>query len=366
MAVSFCAFGYGHDSDLFGVSTETGVENQLTDDLGVEFWPSVSPRGDTLAFQSIPGERFDWIPSKSLLLTKSLVTVEQPGQLAKDAFSAEWSPSGETLAFLRITGESRSLWTAPASGGLERQLISSRSHSGGTEGYHLRPAPERGFELGPDNSWIAYCAREAGVANVYAVVPDGSQTKKISANVNENWRVNCPLWSPAGDRIAFVLDSGNSAPMEEQFWEIWVWEAGQTKKIFHTKDILRLLGWTLDGELIAALATNDDLNLVNTEVKLFSISTKGYRSRLLRKLPHTRQSSARLSPDKRYVAFAATQSNRENMSLFSLAGGPLRQITRNNDEWTHYSSLVWAPNGKTIYFGKQSMRSVLTLIDNLN
>src|SRR5262249_13138385 len=73
--------GYRYESDLFAVATETGAEKQLTDYLGVEFWPSVSPSGDTIAFQSIPGERFEWLPRNALLLTKSLVAPEQPRQL---------------------------------------------------------------------------------------------------------------------------------------------------------------------------------------------------------------------------------------------------------------------------------------------
>ena len=117
---------------------------------------------------------------------------------------------------------------------------------------------------------------------------------------------------------------------------------------------------------IAALAPNDDFNRVNTkEVTLISISAEDHRSRPLGVLPHTRQSSVRLSPDKRNVSFVATQSNKENIFLLSLAGGRPRKITQNQDEKKHYSSLVWAPNGETIYFGKQYMRSVLTLIDNL-
>jgi len=287
--------------------------------------------------------------------------------VAKEAFGAEWSPSGETLAFLRMTGQSRSLWTAPASGGIPRQLVSTGVTYAGRTGMTFDRLQSADLSWAPDNSRIAYCAREGGVANVYAVAADGSQNTKISANVNKDWRINCPLWSPGGDQIAFVLDSGSLPPMDRQFWELWVWEAGQVKMIFHTKAILRLLGWTEDGELVAALAPNDDFNRVNTkEVTLISISAEDHRSRPLRVLPHTRQSSVRLSPDKRYVSFVAAQSNRENIFLLSLAGGQPRKITLNDDEKIHYSSLVWAPNGETIYFGKQSMRSVLTLIDNLN
>jgi Tol biopolymer transport system component len=293
--------------------------------------------------------------------------VEQPGQLVKDAFGAEWSPSGETLAFMRTKGQSRSLWTAPASGGMERELISAGVISAARTGVTFDRFQSADLSWAPDSSRIAYCAREGGIANVFAIAADGSQNTKISANVNKDWRTNCPLWSPGGDQIAYVLDSGSKPPLDEQFWELWVWKAGQTTMIFHTKSILRLLGWTEDGELVAALAPNDDLNRVNTkEVTLISISAEDHRSRQLHVLPHTRQSSVRLSPDKRYVAFVAAQNNRENIFLLSLAGGRPRQITRNDDEKQHYSSLVWAPDGKTIYFGKQSMRSVLTLIDNLN
>jgi len=360
-------FGYRNESDLFAVATETGAEKQLTDDIGLEFWPGVSPRGDTLTFQSIPGERFDWVPEKALLLTKSLITAEQPGQLAKDAFGAEWSPSGETVAFLRMAGQSRRLFTAPVSGGAERELVSTGVTYAGRTGMTFDRLQSADISWAPDSTRIAYCAREGGVVNVYAVAADGSQNTKISTNVNKDRRINCPLWSPGGDQIAFVLDSGTSLPMGEQFWELWVWEASQTKMIFHTKARLRLLGWAEDGEMVAALAPNDDLNQANTkEVKLVSISAKDQRSRLLRVLPQTRQSSVRLSPDKRYVSFVAAQNNRENIFLHSLLGSQPRKITQNDDEKTHYSSLVWAPNGETIYFGKQSMRSVLTLIDNLN
>jgi serine/threonine protein kinase/Tol biopolymer transport system component len=359
-------FGFRHESDLFSVANETGVEKQLTDNLGVEYWPSVSPRGDMIAFQSSPGERYQWDPRNGWLLTKSLVTAEQPRQLTEGAYVAEWSPSGEMLAFLRPTGQPRGLFTATVSGGIERQLVSTGVTYAGRTGMTFERQQSAELSWAPDNSRIAYCAREGGVANVYAVAADGSQNTRISANVSKDWRISCPLWSPGGNQIAFVLESGNSLPMDEQFWELWVWEAGQSKMIFHTKSILRLLDWAEDGDLVVALAPNDDLNRVNTkEVKLFRVSPKDRRSRLLHILSGARQSSVRLSPDKRSVSFVATQSNRENIFLLSLAGRQPRQITQNGEEKKHYSSPVWAPDGKTIYFGKQTTWSVLTLIDNL-
>jgi Tol biopolymer transport system component len=145
-----------------------------------------------------------------------------------------------------------------------------------------------------------------------------------------------------------------------------VWEAGQTKRIFHTGAVLRLLGWASDDELVAGLTANDDFNPVTPkEVQLVSVSAKTHRSRLLNKLPRARQFSLRLSPDKRNVSFVANTDGRENIFLLALKGGRPRQITQNNDEKIHYSSPVWASDGKTIYFGKQTRWSLLTLIDNL-
>jgi Tol biopolymer transport system component len=136
--------------------------------------------------------------------------------------------------------------------------------------------------------------------------------------------------------------------------------------IFHTEAVLRLLGWTSDDELVTGLTANDDFNRVSPkEVQLISISTKASRPRLLNKLKRARQFSVRLSPDKRNVSFVAKPGGSENIFLISLTGGQSRQITQNNDEKIHYSSPVWAFDGKTIYFCKQTRWSLLTLIDNL-
>jgi len=360
-------FGYRDESDLFAVRTETGEENQLTANLGVEFSPSASPRGDTIAFQSIPGERFVWDQWKGNFLTKSLVTSELPRKLAEDAFAAEWAPNGEMLAFLRMTDQSCSLWTVPAFGGIPQQLVSAGvSYAGRAGDMTADRLQSADISWDPDSSRIAYCVRESGISNVYVIAADGSQNTRISANINKDWRINCPLWSPSGNQIAFVLDSGRSLPLGKQFWELWVWEAGQAKRVYHTEAFLRLLDWASDDEVVAGLVANDDFNRVTPkEVKLISVSTKALRPRLLNNIPRARQFSVRLSPDKRNVSFVANSGGRENIFLLTLKGGQPTQITQNDDEKIHYSSPVWASDGKTIYFGKQTRWSLLTLIDNL-
>src|SRR5262249_14336837 len=58
------------ESDIYAVDVKTGRERQITENLGAEFWSSISPDGETILFQAIRGKKFVWEPRKSLLLTK--------------------------------------------------------------------------------------------------------------------------------------------------------------------------------------------------------------------------------------------------------------------------------------------------------
>ena len=46
------------------------------------------------------------------------------------------------------------------------------------------------------------------------------------------------------------------------------------------------------------------------------------------------------------------------------AGGPAKKLSANGDQNLYFSSLSWSPDGRTIYFGKQSRRSLLAMIAN--
>ncbi|MCG3160285.1 MAG: Protein TolB [Acidobacteria bacterium] len=359
------------ESDLFAVNVESGEERQLTGDLGVEFWPNVSPDGSAIVFQSIPGERFEWDPRRGALLIQNLIGGTQPRRIVAEGFSAQWSPDGKHMAFLRWPapdGRSHSLWLAPADGGAEKQLVSGGVVYAGQTGFptynRLQVAD---YSWASDSARIAFCAKKDGLANIWIVTADGGNTTQISANADPGHRLNCPLWSPQEEWLAFVSESAVPPPPGKQAWGLWMWKQDKPEMIFQTESIFRLLGWNADDELTAALAVNEDLNrALPTEVQIVTISTDGTQPRIIQSVSSVYLASIHLSPDRRNVSFVTAQAGRESIQVLPLGGGPVRQITGNADEKLHYSSLVWSPDGKTIHFSKQSKWNLLTLIENLN
>lgn len=360
------------EADLFAVGLEDGVERQLTGELGVEYWPSVAPDGTAIAFQAIAGERFNWDPRRGTLFIKSLGAEEKPQRLAAEAFSAQWSPNGEQVAFLRWKGQAHSLWTVAAMGGAEKQLVSDGVFYGGQAGgptYNRVNAADYGWS--PDSRRLAYCAKQDGVRNVWVISADGTGATNVSTNRDPQQRFHSPLWSPEGAQLAYVSTTDADPQAGQQAWQLWVGKPGQARLIFHTKEVLRLLGWTTEQELIVALVANEDLNRVlPATVRVIVLATTGSaleaEQRATHLLAHTYLNNLHLSPDRRNVSFVAAQDGREDIWILSLNGGQTRRVTNNADGKLHYSGLAWAPDGKALYFSKQSKWNLLSLIANLH
>ena len=71
-----------------------------------------------------------------------------------------------------------------------------------------------------------------------------------------------------------------------------------------------------------------------------------------------------LSPDKGTIGFTSRASGNDNVWISPLEGGEPRKLTGNNDPRLYFSSLAWSPDGKTIYFGKQSRFTLLSMLIN--
>jgi serine/threonine protein kinase/Tol biopolymer transport system component len=377
-------YEYRDESDIFSLEIGSGAETQVTKDLGAEFWSSVSPDGARLLYQAIGGERFNWSPRKSLLYAKPLTAKGQPIQLAAEAFEAQWAPNGEQIGFLRMAGDALTLWAINAAGGEEHRLAENNVRSNPyRDGPPFNTVYPKVWAWSPDSRQIAYCASQAnqnGVSNVWTAPADGSRERRVTSNLDPAVIFDSPFWSSDGTRLAFVSEAGATSNSGEQTRSLWVAGGEKPETIFQTGSALRLLGWSGNDFLLAAVA--DKFTPQPTTVKLLSLTLVGMGAsgktviakKWLGSLDETYWVNLHLAPNGRGVAFVKASKGRNDIFLAPIhvvpgAGarmGELRKLTYNSDPSYFFSSLAWSRDGKSIYYDKQARWNLLTMIENLH
>lgn len=356
------------ESDLYAVQLETGEEKQITNDLGAEFWASVAPNGQALLYQAIAGERFSWQPSRSAIFIKPLAGGPLT-RLTADGSEPQWSPNGEQVAFLRLAGI-RTLWSVKATGGEEKQLmkdnVSSSSYQSSPPYNRIQP---KAWSWSPDSRSIAYCAAQDGVSNLWKVTLDETPPTQISTNSDKTVRLDCPLWSPDGQQLAYLI-APLSPAADKKTSSLWVTTSSSPTVIFQTESRMRLLGWTAPDRLLVALAENAaGTSTFPTKINLLEITLKDNSQRSLGELTETYLNNIHLAPNGRQLAFVKALNGRNDVWMAALSGNqlsPTRKLTNNNDPGFVLASLAWSPDSKTIYFDKQARWSLLTMVDPFN
>lgn len=350
------------ESDLWSVKIDRPKESQLTSDTGIELWPDAAPDGKWIAFQathSTTGAKL----LNCLVLAKSLTSDAAPIQLAPDGFAPRWSPDGKEVAFLRYNNGPSELWLVHPAGGDAHALTNGGVVFGG---YTLLPynrSQTQDFEWSPDSSHLLYCANAAGVANVWQTAADGSGSKQLSDNADPNLRCFSPSWSPDGQRVAWLSLSVGGRDKKAS-WSVWLASGGKGQQIFQSDSVLGLVGWSQSGEELIVKSSPKTAPNVPVDVSLFSVAITGGARRSLAELKNTYFQNIKLAPARHQIAFVTRQEEADNLQLIPATGGAARTIVTSNDPRVYLSGLVWAPDSKTIYYGKQASWSMLSMIDN--
>ncbi len=371
------------ESDIFSLEVGSGVETQVTGDLGAEFWSSVSPNGATLLYHAIRGERFFWAPRRSLLFTKPITVKGSPVRLAAETSEAQWSPNGERIGFLRMAGLTQNLWTINAIGGEEHRLTASDVRSNPyRDSPPFNTAYPKVWGWSPDSRQIAYCASQDGVSGVWTALADGSRTTQVTSNLDRGLQFDSPFWSPDSLRLAFVSEPRPGSNSVKKNRSLWVTNGETPELVFQTESALRFLGWSGNNHLLAAVA--DEFTAQPTTVKLLSLTLAGKGAggktggiQNWQSWPGTLSEAylvnMHLSPNGQSVAFVRMSNGRNDIWLSTIPVAPgagartgERKLTNNSDPSFFYSSLTWSMDGKTIYYDKQRRWNLLTMIENLN
>ena len=170
---------------------------QVTTAVGVEDYPSLSPDGRTLAYQSEQSGNLDvWVKQ---------VGSGQPLNRTSDHTGRDccpnWSPDGSEIAFVSER-DGGGLFVMPALAGAARKV--------GTQYWPSRQVPQ----WSRDGTKLAYPVREED-ENFMKVLPlRGGETERVPLPGQGTWRLNL-VWSPDEDFVAYVDADGTGVEINQ-------------------------------------------------------------------------------------------------------------------------------------------------------
>lgn len=349
------------ESDLWGVKLDHPKESQLTSEIGIELWPDVAPDGKTIAFQSTHAASGATLLN-SLLMSRSLTSDASRIQLAPDGFAPLWSPDGKQVAFLRFINGTSDLWIVHATGGDAKPLTTGGITFGGFTLLPYNRVQTQDFQWSPDSGRLIYCANASGVSNVWQIGIDGSRPTQLSDNTEANMSFFNPTWSPDGQRVAWLALS----TAQKKSWSIWLLAEGQKKQIFQSDSGLGLVGWSQSGQelIVKSIPGRGGAPNAPVDVSLSTISVRDGKQRSLAQLQATYFQNIKLAPAGNQIAFVTRVDAADSLQVIAATGGATKTIMTSSDPRVYFSAIVWSPDGKTIYYGKQASWTVFSIIDN--
>lgn len=351
------------ESDIWGVNLKETKEFIVASDINSELWANVSPDGKSIVYQSIKNLSQGNKLFNGTILTKTLNSDEPPNELAANGFSPVFSPDGQQIAYMQVLGREYQIETIKAAGGGQKHLTTDGI---GSVSYTILPynrIQTSDFSWSPDSAKIAYVSKRSGQRNIWIVNADGASDVQLTSNNDKNLGLNCPLWSLDGKRIAFTSKISKGKAV----FGVWVTDTDtkNSEMVMQSDSFLGLIGWSQNGEDLILTSVNDSSAVgLQPEVSLLQVSIKTREKRQITTLKDTYLYNIRLSPDKKSIAFAAHREGKDDIWLMSAAGGEAKKLTANNDSRLYFSSLAWSPDNNSVFFGKQSRYSLLSMITN--
>ncbi|HEY8204365.1 MAG TPA: protein kinase [Pyrinomonadaceae bacterium] len=351
------------ESDIWRVNVETAAESAFTSDPGTELWPDLSPDGKEVVYQSVDDPAQGAKLKNSLILARAVKNGEAV-QLTAGGINPTWSPDSSRVAFLRSSGEVRNIWTVKGTGEEEKQLT---THGCDIDWSTLPYNRVEGkfFSWSPDGTRIICHFQEGDKSNLSVVGADDAKENVISSSSDS--LIFSPVWSLDGGYVAYVSQSKSKPESGNSTWSIKLLDltTNREETIFQKDSALRLLGWSNGGNDLVVINVKgaDHLTVRAADVNLILVSKRD-GSREVAQFSAAYSRNILLSPNGSAVAFASHQDGNDNLWLISTKGGSARKITSNSDPRLYFSNMAFSPDGKTIYFGKQSRSSVISMIDN--
>ena len=230
---------------------------RLTDFVGMEEFPAVSPDGKSVAFTAdVSGRRQIWV---------RLLAGGTPLQVTRDDADHQyprWSPDSSSLIYFSPSqepdGEGK-IWQISALGGTARPLASSLS----------------GGELSHDGKHIAYFHSNRGELELAVADPDGSNPRRLTILPTE-YNYSDLRWSPDDRKLGF--QRGRTFDYDVFYVPA---EGGSLQAITRDGNPLEGFAWLPDGSGVVYSSSRGDTVLYLRTMNLWSVETGGKNLRQL-------------------------------------------------------------------------------------
>jgi eukaryotic-like serine/threonine-protein kinase len=230
---------------------------RLTDFVGMEEFPALSPDGKSVAFTAdVGGQRQVWV---------RLLAGGTPLQVTHDDADHQyprWSPDSSALIFFSPSqepdGEGK-IWQIPALGGTARPLVDSLG----------------GADLSHDGKHIAYFHSNQGEIELAIADADGTNSRRLSVLPTE-YNYSDLRWSPDDRRLGF--QRGRTFDYDIFYVPV---EGGDPQAVTRDGNPLAGFAWLPDGSGVVYSSSRGDTVLYLRTMNLWSVQTGGKNLRQL-------------------------------------------------------------------------------------
>lgn len=206
---------------------------------------------------------------------------------------------------------------------------------------------------------------QEGYDTEIALIDSNVNRKRLTDNDTDEY---FPIWSPDGERIAFVSSPVYVSSQQERYW-ITILDINNESEVRIDTTLLRPVSWSPDGETLAFIRASDGDSLWRgiTEVDLFIVPSDGSGTpqKLASAYAWETARSPRImsvpfggpawSPDGNSIAFGSSRQLNENPEWV----GEIRVISSDgsveNTAWygrifSPITQVSWSPDGEEILF----------------
>ena len=302
----------------FGSQPERSLTElkRLTDFIGMEEFPALSPDGKSVAFTAdVSGRRQIWV---------RLLAGGAPLQVTHDDNDHQyprWSPDSSSLIYFSPSPEpdgQGEIWQIPALGGTARPLVTSLG----------------GADLSHDGRHLAYFHSTQGELELAVADADGSNSRRL-ASLPSEYNYSDLRWSPDDRKLGF--QRGRTFDYDIFYVSA---EGGEPQPITRDGTPLAGFAWLLDSSGVVYSSSRGDTVLYLRTMNLWSVGIGGQNLRRL-----TFGETSYISPDlDRSGNLVATRRRIQfDIWRYPVDGSPAENVRR-GIRITHQTGTVETPS----------------------